>query len=134
MKLISEFKSFLMRGNIIDLAVGIIIGAAFGKIVSSLVDDIIMPPLGMIIGGVDFKDLKYVLKETVNGAPTVAINYGMFIQNLIDFLIIAAAVFLLIKVVTTFRRKNDPKEPPTPAEAKEIQLLSEIRDLLKGKN
>lgn len=136
MKLVKEFKEFAMRGNVIDMAVGIIIGAAFGKIVSSLVNDIIMPPIGFLIGGKDFTDLKFILKDTaVNDAgdtiQAVSINYGNFIQITLDFLIIAFAVFLLIKGINSLKKKEE-KKPATPTEpTKGEKLLTEIRDLLK---
>ncbi len=127
-KLLQEFKAFAMRGNVIDMAVGIIIGAAFGKIVSSLVNDIIMPPIGLLVGGVNFTDLKIVLKQAVDGNPAVTLNYGNFLQVIFDFLIIAFAVFMLIKALSTAKRKEEAVPPaPTKSEA----LLTEIRDLLK---
>jgi large conductance mechanosensitive channel len=135
MKLVDEFKSFAIKGNVVDLAVGIIIGAAFGKIVSSMVSDIIMPPLGLLIGGVSFTDLKLVLKAAVDAThPAVTWNYGNFLQATFDFLIVAFAVFLFIKAVVIARRKEEeapaaPSAPPVPT--KEEILLTEIRDLLK---
>jgi large conductance mechanosensitive channel len=132
MKLVDEFKAFAMKGNVVDMAVGIIIGAAFGKIVSSLVSDIIMPPLGLLIGGVNFTDLK--LDINPNPAKEVFWNYGNFIQVCFDFLIVALAVFLVIKAINAARKKEDtvPAAPPAPpAPTKEETLLSEIRDLLK---
>ena len=119
-----------MRGNMVDMAVGIIIGAAFGKIVSSLVADVIMPPIGLILGGVDFSDLAIVLKAAVDQTPAVTLSYGKFIQTVIDFVIIAFAIFLLVKGINTLKRKEEekPAEPP-----KEQVLLTEIRDLLKKK-
>ncbi len=131
MKLIDEFKAFAMKGNVVDMAVGIIIGAAFGKIVSSLVSDIIMPPLGMLIGGVNFTDLKLDINP---GANEVWWNYGNFIQVCFDFLIVALAVFLVIKAINAAQKKKEeaPAAPPAPpAPTKEETLLSEIRDLLK---
>lgn len=138
-KIIQEFKQFAMRGNVIDMAVGIIIGGAFGKIVSSLVSDIIMPLVGIVVGGVSFKDLKVVLKQAVMDgdtvvSPEVSLNYGNFIQVTFDFLIIAVAVFLLVKGVNAISRKRK-KEAETAAPAAppaDIQLLTEIRDLLKA--
>lgn len=128
-KFLSEFKEFALRGNVLDLAIGVIIGGAFNKIVSSLVQDIIMPPIGAITGGVDFKDLVYELK------PGVTLNYGAFIQNVVDFLIIALSIFIFIKVVAKLNRKNEEvKEEPVVEEPKltvEQELLTEIRDLLK---
>ncbi len=123
-----------MKGNVVDMAVGIIIGAAFGKIVSSIVNDIIMPPIGMLIGGVDFKDLAVVLQKATETAPAVTLNYGSFIQVVFDFLIVAFAVFMLIKGLNMAKRKkeNAPAAPaPEPAPTKEEILLTEIRDLLK---
>jgi large conductance mechanosensitive channel len=131
MKFVDEFKSFAMKGNVIDLAVGIIIGAAFGKIVSSLVSDIIMPPLGLIIGGVTFTDLKVVMKAATEGHPAVTWNYGNFLQVTFDFLIVAFAVFLLIKAIVLARRKEQAAPVAPPAPSKEEILLTEIRDLLK---
>ncbi len=138
MGFIQDFKKFAMRGNMIDMAVGIIIGGAFGKIVSSLVADVIMPPLGFVIGGVDFKNLKVVLKpEELNAAgevvaQTVSFNYGMFIQNIIDFLIIALAVFMMVKIANKMAKKKED-EPQQPTPPKQEMLLEEIRDLLKNK-
>ncbi|MDP4210604.1 MAG: large-conductance mechanosensitive channel protein MscL [Bacteroidota bacterium] len=138
MSIMKEFKEFAMRGNMIDLAVGIVIGSAFGKIVTSLVTDIIMPPIGLLIGGVNFSDIKIVLKEAiVNSAgkvttAAVSINFGNFIQIIFDFLIVAFAVFLFIKALNKIQRKD--KETPAPAApTKQEELLSEIRDLLKMK-
>jgi large conductance mechanosensitive channel len=132
MKMIQEFKAFAVRGNVVDMAVGIIIGAAFGKIVSSVVADIVMPPLGVIIGGVDFSDLAITLKDAVGTAPAVVLGYGRFIQALLDFTIVAFAVFLLVKGINVLKRKEAeaPSAPPTPS--KEEELLTEIRDLLKA--
>jgi large conductance mechanosensitive channel len=131
MKLIDEFKAFAMRGNVVDMAVGIIIGAAFGKIVSSVVNDIIMPPIGLLLGGVNFTDLKLVMKAATELEPAVTWNYGNFIQVIIDFLIIAVAVFMLIKGMNTLKKKEEeaPASPPKPSN--EETLLTEIRDLLK---
>ena len=131
MKLVDEFKTFAMKGNVVDLAVGIIIGAAFGKIVSSLVSDIIMPPLGLLIGGVTFTDLKVVMKAATEGNPAVTWNYGNFLQVTFDFLIVAFAVFLLIKAIVLARRKEEAAPAAPPAPTKEEILLTEIRDLLK---
>ncbi len=133
MAIVKEFKEFAMRGNVVDLAVGVIIGAAFGKIVTSLVADIIMPPIGMITGGIDFKDLKYVLKPAVGKVPETAINYGLFINNVIDFLIVAFCIFLIVKGINTLKKKEEAA-PAAPAEpTKEEVLLTEIRDLLAAK-
>ncbi|WP_085536699.1 large-conductance mechanosensitive channel protein MscL [Massilibacteroides vaginae] len=135
--MLQEFKKFAMRGNVIDMAVGIIIGGAFGKIVSSVVGDLIMPVIGLFVGGVNFTDLKFVLKEaqTVGETtiPEVSLNYGAFIQTTFDFLIIAFAIFMLVKGINTLNKKKE-EEPAAPAPpAEDIQLLSEIRDLLKEK-
>jgi large conductance mechanosensitive channel len=131
MKIVDEFKAFAMKGNVVDMAVGIIIGAAFGKIVSSIVSDIIMPPLGLIIGGVSFTDLKVIMKAATEGHPAVTWNYGNFLQVSFDFLIVAFAVFLLIKAIV-MARKREEAAPATPAgPTKEELLLTEIRDLLK---
>lgn len=133
MSMIKEFKEFAVRGNVVDMAVGIIIGAAFGKIVTALVSGVIMPPIGVLLGGVDFSDLVFVVKEAVGEAPAVVISYGAFIQTVIDFTIIAFAIFMLIKGINSLKKKEEeaPKAPPTPS-AEEI-LLAEIRDLLKSK-
>ena len=135
---IQEFKKFAMRGNVIDMAVGIIIGGAFGKIVSSIVNDLVMPSIGLVIGGVNFKDLKIVLTEAVMEgdqviSPAVSINYGNFLQTTFDFLIIAFAIFMLVKAVNRLTKKKENEVKPTSAPA-DIQLLTEIRDLLKEKN
>jgi large conductance mechanosensitive channel len=131
MKLLDEFKAFAMRGNVVDMAVGIIIGAAFGKIVSSVVSDIIMPPIGLLLGGVNFTDLKVVMKAATETAPAVTWNYGNFIQVTFDFLIVAFAVFLLIKGINAMKKKEAAAPPAPPAPTKDQTLLTEIRDLLK---
>ena len=137
MKWLSEFKQFAMRGNVVDMAVGIIIGAAFGKIVSSLVSDVIMPPIGVLLGGVDFSNLAVTIKHATVDSPAVVIGYGKFIQTILDFIIIAFSVFALIKVMNTIKAKAEKAEEAqaaAPAEpTKEEQLLTEIRDLLKDK-
>lgn len=140
--MMNDFKAFIQRGNVVDMAVGIIIGGAFGKIVSSFVKDIIMPPIGMLMGGVKFTDLKYVLKEgiaetttaageVVVAVPEVAIYYGSFIQTMVDFVIIAFAIFMMIRLFMKMKKKEEeaPAAPPEPS--KEEVLLTEIRDLLK---
>ena len=130
MSILKEFREFAVKGNVVDMAVGVIIGGAFGKIVSSLVNDVIMPPIGMLIGGVDFKDLAIVLKEAQGEAEAVTLKYGAFIQNVFDFLIIAIAVFGMVKILNSL--KKAPVEEPKPAElTNEEKLLTEIRDLLK---
>jgi large conductance mechanosensitive channel len=131
MKLVDEFKAFAMKGNVVDMAVGIIIGAAFGKIVSSVVADIIMPPLGLLLGGVNFTDLKLVMKAATDVHPAVTWNYGNFLQVTFDFLIVAFAVFLLIKAINAAKKKEEAAPAAPPAPSKEEILLTEIRDLLK---
>ncbi|ACZ78537.1 MULTISPECIES: large-conductance mechanosensitive channel protein MscL [Dickeya] len=131
MSLIKEFREFAMRGNVVDLAVGVIIGAAFGKIVSSLVSDIIMPPLGLLIGGVDFKQFHWVLRETQGNLAAVSINYGTFIQNIFDFVIVAFAIFMAIKLMNKLRRTQQEQPSTPPKVTAEEKLLTEIRDLLK---
>lgn len=130
MKIIQEFKEFAVKGNMVDLAVGVIIGGAFGKIVSSLVNDIIMPPIGILTSGIDFKHLSWVLRRSGDGAPIATLNYGAFIQNLVEFSIIAVVIFLLVKVLNKLRKTKAEAAPPMPA--KEEMLLTEIRDLLKS--
>ena len=131
MKLLDEFKAFAMKGNVVDMAVGIIIGAAFGKIVSSIVADIIMPPLGLLLGGVNFTDLKVIMKAATDVAPAVTWNYGNFLQVTFDFLIVAFAVFILIKALNAAKKKEEAKPSAPPEAPKEEILLTEIRDLLK---
>lgn len=145
MSFIKDFKQFAMRGNIIDLAVAVVIGGAFGKIVTSFVNDILMPPLGMLLGNVDFKDLKLILqqgKEAVIQGDVilqpavleVTWNYGMFIQNIIDFLIIALSIFMVLRAFMKLQKKEEAAPPPPPPEpSNEEKLLTEIRDLLKTK-
>ena len=136
MRILKEFKEFAMKGNVLDMAIGIIIGGAFGKIVSSLVNDLLMPPLGWLMGGIDFKDKALVIRQAIVDAagqvttPAVAINYGTFINQVIDFTIVAFAIFLLVKAINTFKRKEEAKPPPP---APEVSLLSEIRDILKAR-
>ena len=131
MGMMKEFKAFAMRGNVMDMAVGIIIGAAFGKIVSSFVADVIMPPLGLLLGGMDFAALSVVLKAAEGDLPAVTLNYGLFIQTLVDFVIIGFAIFLMVRGLIRLRRKQEeaPAAPPSPS-AEEVVLM-EIRDLLK---
>jgi len=131
MKFLDEFKTFAMKGNMVDMAVGIIIGGAFGKIISSLVADIIMPPIGMLLGGTNFTDLKLTIKAATDTAEAVTWNYGNFIQVAIDFLIIAFAVFILVKVINSMKKKEEAALAAPPAPTKDQELLSEIRDLLK---
>jgi large conductance mechanosensitive channel len=134
MGVISEFKAFAVKGNVVDMAVGIIIGAAFGKIVSSFVCDVVMPPIGLLIGGVDFADLAVALKAAQGDAPAVVLAYGKFIQSIIDFVIVAFAIFMGVKVINRLKREEAvaPTLPPVPS--REEELLSEIRDLLKAQN
>ncbi|WP_413727604.1 large-conductance mechanosensitive channel protein MscL [Sodalis sp. RH19] len=134
MSFLQEFRKFAMRGNVVDLAVGVIIGAAFGKIVTSLVANVIMPPLGLLIGGVDFRSFGWVLKPAQGDTPAVVLQYGIFLQNVFDFLIVALAVFCVIKLINRLHRKHEeaPAAPPKPSA--EETLLTEIRDLLKQQN
>ncbi len=138
MKFFKEFKEFAMKGNVVDMAVGIIIGAAFGKIVTSLVNDVIMPPIGILVGGVDFKDIVITLKAASEGAAAVTLNIGSFLQVVFDFLIVAFAIFLLIKGINMAKRKKEveeaaPAPAPEPVPSAEETLLTEIRDILKNK-
>ena len=130
MKLFDEFKAFVMRGNVVDMAVGVIIGGAFGKIVTSLVNDIFMPIIGVLIGNVNFSDLQIKLGEPLEGAEQAAIKYGMFIQEIVNFLIIALCIFMVIKVVNKLQKKKEEAPAPVPEPTKEEVLLSEIRDAL----
>jgi len=130
MSIIGEFKTFAMRGNVVDLAVGIIIGGAFGKIVSSVVADVIMPPIGMLVGGVNFTSLAITLKEAAGKAPAVTLNYGNFLQAIFDFLIVAFSVFMLVKAINSLQKK-EKEAPPSPP--KQEVLLEEIRDILREK-
>ncbi|ACV27494.1 large-conductance mechanosensitive channel protein MscL [Kangiella koreensis] len=131
MGMVSEFKKFAMKGNVVDMAVGIIIGAAFGKIVSSFVNDVLMPPLGILLGGMDFKDLAFTIKEAAGDQAAVNLNYGSFIQTAIDFIIIAFAIFMMIKAMNRLSRKEEEKPAAPPKPTVEQELLTEIRDLLK---
>lgn len=135
MGVLREFKEFAMRGNVMDLAVGVIIGASFGKIVSSLVADVIMPPVGMLLGGVDFTSLKFNLAAPIDGMKSATLNYGNFIQTLVDFTIVAFCIFLIVKGLNTLKRRmekpEEPAAPPPPPE--DVVLLTEIRDLLKAR-
>ena len=132
MSILSEFKAFAVKGNVVDMAVGIIIGAAFGKIVSSFVGDVVMPPNGLLIGGVDFSDLAITLKAAEGDIPAVVLSYGKFIQTVLDFVIVAFAIFMGVKVINRLKREEAaaPAEPPAPT--KDQELLTEIRDLLKN--
>ncbi|MCI9171899.1 large-conductance mechanosensitive channel protein MscL [uncultured Duncaniella sp.] len=140
MSLLKEFKEFAMRGNVIDMAVGVVIGAAFGKIVSSLVDDIIMPLVGVATGGMNFTDYKWVIQKAVVDSqtqevltPEVTMNWGSWVQTIVDFLIIAFCIFLAIKAMNQLKRKQEEAPAAPPAPTKEEELLTEIRDLLKEK-
>jgi len=124
-----EFKAFVMRGNVVDLAVGVVIGAAFGRIVTSLVGDVIMPPIGVLLGGVDFSQLGWVLKPAVGDKPAVVLGLGKFIQAIVDFLIVSFVIFLVVKVVNRMKREEPAPPPPGPSPSE--RLLGEIRDLLR---
>lgn len=137
MSFISEFKQFAMRGNVVDLAVAVVVGGAFGKVVSSLVSDIIMPPIGLLLGGVSFSNLQIVIKQAVMDGDkvvheAVAIRYGTFLETIIDFVIIAFAIFSVIKAMAMFKKKQEAVPAPPPAPTKEETLLTEIRDILKS--
>jgi large conductance mechanosensitive channel len=131
MLILQEFREFAVKGNVVDMAVGIIIGAAFGKIVSSFVGDVIMPPLGILIGGINFTDLAFILKDAVGETPAVTLNYGRFIQTLVDFTIVAFAIFIMVKGINTMKKKAAEAPPVPPAPTREELLLAEIRDILK---
>ncbi len=132
MSMMSEFKDFAMRGNVVDMAVGIVIGGAFGKIVSSFVADVLMPPIGLLMGGVNFSDLAIMLKDAVGETAPVMIKYGSFIQTVVDFIIIAFAIFLVVKAMNSMKKpEEEPASAPDPGPSAEESLLGEIRDLLK---
>ncbi|MEJ2635033.1 MAG: large-conductance mechanosensitive channel protein MscL [Calditrichia bacterium] len=133
MAIMKEFKEFAMKGNVVDMAVGIIIGVAFGKIVTSLVNDVIMPPIGLLLGGVDFSSWAFTLKPAVGEIPAVVIRHGVFINTVIDFLIVAFAIFMAIKGINSLKRKQEAVPAAPPAPSKEETLLSEIRDILKAR-
>ena len=133
MTMMQEFKAFAMRGNVIDMAVGIVIGGAFGKIVSSFVADVIMPPIGMLLGRVDFSKLAITLKGASGDVAAVTLNYGKFIQTLVDFTIIALAIFIVVKAMNSLKKKEEAAPAPPPAPSREEVLLAEIRDVLKQK-
>lgn len=133
MAILKELKDFMMRGNVVDMAVGIIVGGAFGKIVSSLVSDIVMPPIGVLLGGINFSEFKYVIKSATDDAAAVSINYGSFIQTVLDFVIIATVIFFAIKGINSLRKAPEEKSSTPPAPSREEILLTEIRDLLKEK-
>ena len=131
MGFLKEFKDFAMRGNVIDLAVGVVIGGAFAKITSSLVANIIMPPIGFLLGGINFNHLSFVLKPETSGAPAIVLSYGLFIQAVVDFSLVAFSIFVVVKAINTLQKKKEaaPVSPPPPSA--EEKLLTEIRDLLK---
>ncbi len=128
--MLGEFKKFAMRGNVVDLAVGVIIGGAFGKIVTSLVNDVVMPLLGLLLGGINFAEDKLLLRAATGAKEAIYLNYGQFLQSVIDFLIISFSIFLFIKAINTFKKKEEEKPKPVGPTKEEI-LLTEIRDLLK---
>lgn len=138
MSVLKELRTFILRGNVVDMAVGVVVGGAFGKIVSSLVSDIIMPPIGFLVGGVDFSDLKLVLKQATGDVAEISINYGTFLQTIIDFLIIATAIFFAVKAINSlsskFEKEKEAEAPKVVEPTKEEALLTEIRDLLKEQN
>lgn len=133
MSMMSEFKSFAMRGNVVDMAVGIVIGGAFGKIVSSFVADVLMPPIGLLLGNVDFSDLAVTLQAASEGVEAVTVRYGVFIQTVVDFIIIAFAIFMVVKAMNSVMKKEEDAPPPPPKPSKEEELLTEIRDALRAK-
>jgi large conductance mechanosensitive channel len=131
MSIINEFKDFAVKGNVIDMAVGVIVGTAFGKIVSSFVTDVIMPPIGVLVGGVDFSDLAFTIKEAAGAAPAVVIAYGKFAQTVIDFAIIAFVIFMVVRFIYSLKKKAEAAPAAPAAPTKDQELLAEIRDLLK---
>ena len=132
--MLKEFKEFAMKGNVVDLAVAVVIGGAFGKIVTSFVNDVIMPPIGLLLGGADFSNLKVVMKAATEEAEAVTLNYGSFINTLMDFIIVALAIFMVIKGLNSMKKKKEEAPPPPPpGPTKEETLLTEIRDLLAKK-
>ncbi len=133
MGMAQEFKAFAMRGNVVDMAVGIIIGGAFGKIVSSFVGDVLMPPIGLLLGGVDFSNLAVTLKEATADAEAVTVKYGVFINTVLDFLIVAFAIFMVIKLMNAAKKKEEEAPKPPPEPSKEEVLLTEIRDALRSR-
>jgi large conductance mechanosensitive channel len=133
MGMVSEFKDFAMRGNVVDMAVGVVIGGAFGKIVTSFTNDILMPPIGLATGGVDFSGLSIALAQASEGVEAVSINYGVFINTVLDFLIIAFAIFLVVKAMNAAKKKEEAAPPSPPAPSKEEVLLTEIRDALRSR-
>jgi large conductance mechanosensitive channel len=132
--LVKEFKEFAVKGNVVDLAVGVIIGAAFGKIVTSFVADIITPPLGVLTGGVNFSNLQFAIKDAIEGKPAVAIKYGVFLQAAFDFVIVGLAIFAMVKLINRLRREEAAAPPPPPEPSAQEKLLAEIRDLLRERS
>ncbi len=131
MSMMKEFRDFAMRGNVVDMAIGIVIGVAFGKIVTSLVNDIILPPIGILLGGLDFSHFMLILRAASGEMPPVTVNYGVFISTIIDFLIVAFVIFLLVRGINQLKKKKEETPAAPPAPSKEELLLTEIRDLLK---
>lgn len=134
MSIIGEFKEFAIKGNVVDMAVGVIIGTAFGKIVSSLVADVVMPPIGFLLGGVNFSDLAYTLRAATGESPAVVIAYGKFAQTVIDFAIIAFVIFMMVRVINSLKRKSEAASSAPAAPSAEQTLLTEIRDILRSKS
>lgn len=134
MSMLKEFREFAVKGNVVDMAVGVIIGAAFGKIVTSLVGDVVMPPIGVLLGGVDFSNLSIIVKEAVDKKPAVLINYGKFLMTVLDFIIIAFVIFIAVKGINALKKKEAAAPEVVPAPSREEILLAEIRDLLKEKS
>jgi len=133
MSMMSEFKDFAMKGNVVDMAVGIVIGGAFGKIVSSFVADVLMPPIGLLLGNVDFSDLAVTLRAAAEGSEAILLKYGMFIQTVVDFVIIAFAIFMVVKAMNSVKKKEAAAPAAPPAPSKEEVLLTEIRDALRSR-
>lgn len=133
MSMVQEFKEFAMRGNVVDMAVGVVVGGAFGKITTSLVNEVIMPPVGLLLGGVDFSSFSFVLKPATENTEAVTIGYGLFLNTVIDFLIIAFAIFLVVKALNSLKRKEEEKPEAPPEPSKEEVLLTEIRDALRSR-
>ena len=132
MSMMSEFKDFAMKGNVVDMAVGIVIGGAFGKIVSSFVADVLMPPIGLLLGNVNFSDLAVTLREAADGGEAVLMKYGVFIQTVVDFVIIAFAIFMVVKAMNSMKKKEEAAPAAPPAPTKDQVLLTEIRDALRS--
>ena len=131
MSMMKEFRDFAMRGNVVDMAVGIVIGAAFGKIITAFVNGVLMPPIGLLVGGVDFSELSMILQEASGDVAAVTLNYGAFIQTVVDFIIIAFAIFMVVKAMNKMKKKEEAKPAAPPKPSAEENLLTEIRDLLK---